>query len=411
MLQSKLFTKTQKDAPKDEVSKNARLLVQAGFIHKEMTGVYSYLPLGLRVLEKVKNIIRGEMDAIGGQEMFMTTLQEKENWEKTGRWDDKAVDDWFKTKLKNGTELGLAFTHEESLANILKNHVSSYKDLPIFPYQIQTKFRNELRAKSGIMRGREFPMKDMYSFTKSSKETDEFHEKVKDAYMNIFDRAGIGENTFLTVSSGGSFSKYSHEFQTLSDAGEDTIHLSREKNIAVNDDDYCDEILKDFDLEGVTFEKVKSIEVGDIYKLGTKYSEALGLTYKSDSGEDIPVDMGSYGIGVSRLMGTIVEVLSDDRGIVWPESVSPFEYHLIPAGGAEDDAEKLYKKLQDAGKEVLFDDRIGVSIGEKFADADLIGISKRLVVSKKTVSAGRVELKARNEEEPKLCDESELFTK
>ncbi|MEX0935192.1 MAG: aminoacyl--tRNA ligase-related protein [Candidatus Paceibacterota bacterium] len=408
MKQSNLFTKTRKEAPKDEESTNAKLLIRAGYINKEMAGVYSYLPLGLRVLEKISDIIREEMDAIGGSEIHMTTLQEKEIWEKTNRWDDEVVDNWFKTNLKSGGELGLAFTHEEPLTHIMKNYIQSYRDLPVFPYQIQVKFRNELRAKSGIMRGREFLMKDMYSFTKSAEETDAFHLEAQKAYMNIFDRVGIGERTFLTVSNGASFSKYSHEFQTISDAGEDVIHLSRERNIAVNADDYGPEILKDFDLEGIEFEEVKSVEVGDIYKLGTKYSDALGLSYTDEDGTTHPVDMGSYGIGIGRLMGTVVEVLSDEKGIVWPESIAPFQVHLLSLG-EDEAAEKVYATLTQKGIEVLFDDR-DISAGAKFADSELIGIPYRVVVSANTEKEEKIEVKKRTEEDERLISVEELIS-
>lgn len=406
MRQSQLFTKARKESPKDEVSKNAQLLIRAGYVNKEMAGVYSYLPLGLRVLNKIKNIIREEMNTIGGQEIFLTTLQESNVWEKTGRWDDKVVDDWFKTKLKNDNELGLAFTHEEPLAKLMTNHINSYKDLPVFVYQMQTKFRNELRAKSGLMRGREFSMKDMYSFMRSQEETEEFHEKAKIAYMNIYNRVGIGDRTFVTVSNGGSFSKYSYEFQTLSEAGEDVIHLSRENNIAVNDDDYSDELLKDFNLEGIKFEKAKSIEVGDIYKLGTKYSEAFGLNFKNEEGKEEPVNMGSYGIGISRLMGTIVEVLSDDKGIVWPREVAPYTVHLLKLGDNEY-ADELYKKLIDSGVEVLYDDR-DVNAGEKFALSDLLGLPYRVIVGRET-SKDSIELVERGSGEESKISEEELL--
>lgn len=409
MRQSTLFTKTRKEAPSDEVSKNAQLLVRAGFVNKEMAGAYSYLPLGLRVLEKIKNIIREEMNAVGAHELLLTTLQEPEKWKKTDRWSNDLDDGiWFKTKMNNGAELGLAFTHEEPLAKICAEYVQSYKDLPFFVYQIQTKFRNELRAKSGIMRGREFPMKDMYSFTKSEEETEAFHEKAREAYMNVFSKVGIGEKTFLTISNGGSFSKYSQEFQTLSEAGEDVICLSKDRKVSVNKDDYNEETIKDFGLEGIEFEEVKSIEVGDIYKLGTRYSEALGLVYKDEKGERHPVNMGSYGIGVSRLMGTIVEVLSDEKGIVWPESVAPFRIHLVALPGGESEADDLYKKLTDKGVEVLYDDR-EAGAGEKFADSDLIGIPFRAVVSKKTVEAGNVEIVERRTGETRHISPEELL--
>jgi len=385
MKQSKLFIKTQKQISADETSKNAQLLTRAGFVYKEMAGVYTFLPLGLRVIEKIKDIIREELNKIGAFELKMTTLQQKDIWEKTGRWNEKNVDDWFRTNLKNGTELGLAFTHEEPLTNIMKNYIASYKDLPVYAYQFQTKFRNELRAKSGIMRGREFIMKDLYDFSSNKEEHDKFYEKMKEVYMKIFNRVGIGGKTYLTMSSGGSFSKYSFEFQTISDAGEDVILYDEKKKIAINKDDYSEEIFTDFNLkkEELKFMEAKSIEVGDIYTLGEKYSKALGLTYKDKKGDEKVVYMGSYGIGIPRLMGTVVEIFNDEKGIIWPESVAPFKAHLLSLNQNEK-AEELYKKLEQAGIEVLYDDR-DARPGEKFADADLIGIPYRIVVSAKTL--------------------------
>ncbi|MCX6738543.1 MAG: His/Gly/Thr/Pro-type tRNA ligase C-terminal domain-containing protein [Candidatus Parcubacteria bacterium] len=407
MKQSQLFTKTRKEAPKDEVSKNAELLIRAGYVHKEMAGVYSYLPLGLRVLNKIENIIREEMDAIGGQEVSMTALQDRMLWEKTDRWDDTKVDNWFKTKLKNGNEVGLGFTHEEAITNIMTNHISSYKDLPIYAYQIQTKFRNETRAKSGIMRGREFSMKDLYSFSATQEDLDVFYELAKQAYKNIFNRAGIGEITFVTFASGGVFSKYSHEFQTLSDAGEDTIYLSREKGIAVNKEVLNDEVLNDLGLTRDELEEVHSIETGNIFKLGTRFSTPIGLNYKDEKGEQKPVIMGSYGIGPGRLMGTIVESFADEKGIVWPESVTPFKVHLIDLREKEA-SDNMYKKLTDAGIEVLYDDR-DQSAGEKFGGSDLLGMPYRVVVSSKTLTSGKFEVKIRNTGEVLMLDEEELL--
>ncbi len=407
MKQSQLFTKTRKEAPKDEVSRNAELLIRAGYVHKEMAGVYSYLPLGLRVLNKIENIIREEMDAIGGQEVSMTALQDRMLWEKTDRWDDAKVDNWFKTKLKNGNEVGLGFTHEEAITNIMTNHISSYKDLPIYAYQIQTKFRNETRAKSGIMRGREFSMKDLYSFSATQEDLDAFYELAKQAYKNIFERAGIGEITFVTFASGGVFSKYSHEFQTLSDAGEDTIYLSRGKGIAVNKEVLNDEVLNDLGLTRDELEEVHSIETGNIFKLGTRFSAPIGLNYKDENGEQKPVIMGSYGIGPGRLMGTIVESFADDKGIVWPESVAPFKVHLIDLREKEA-SDALYEKLTDAGIEVLYDDR-DQSAGEKFGGSDLLGMPYRVVVSGKTLASGKFEVKVRKTGEVLMLDENELL--
>ena len=276
MYQSKLFTKTRKEAPKDEVSKNAQLLIKGGFINKEMAGVYSYLPLGLRVLNKVNNIIRDEMNKIGGQEIFLTSLQEKETWEKTNRWSDDVLDIWFKTKLKNNTELGLAFTHEEPLTKLMENHVRSYKDLPVYPYQIQTKFRNETRAKSGIMRCREFLMKDMYSFSKDIAEHEAFYEKAKIAYLNIFNRVGLGDKTYVTFASGGSFSKYSHEFQTLAENGEDTIYLCEKCQVAVNNE-IIEEQENPRDLNEESLYNIKSL----INENDLQFMEALNITMDS----------------------------------------------------------------------------------------------------------------------------------
>ncbi len=407
MRQSHLFTKTRKEAPKDETAKNAKLLIRGGFIHKEMAGVYSYLPLGLRVFNKIVNIIREEMNAVGGQEVVLTSLQQKETWTPTNQWDDKEVDIWFKTKLKNGTELGLAVTHEAALTAMMKDFISSYKNLPTYVYQFQTKFRNETRAKSGIMRSREFVMKDLYSFSRNQKEHDEYYEKVRDAYVKIFNRVGLGEKTYVTFASGGMFSKFSHEFQTITDAGEDLIYVDEKNKIAVNKEVYNDEVIKDLGLNKKDIVEMKASEVGNIFSLGTRFSEALGLNYVDEKGEKKPVIMGSYGIGPGRVMGTIVETLSDDKGIVWPEAVAPFHVHLIAIskedGKALAEATKLYDAFTKTGIEVLFDDR-DTRAGEKFADADLIGIPVRMVISDKTLEMGKVEVKRRNEEKTEYID-------
>ncbi len=407
MKQSKLFTKTQKFAPKDEVSKNAQLLIRAGFVHKEMAGVYSFLPLGLRVVEKISEIIKQEMNKIGGLQMKNSALQIKEVWEKTNRWDDELVDNWFKTKLKNGTEIGLAFTHEEAMTNLMKSYVSSYKDLPAYPYDIRTMFRNEARAKSGLMRGREFYWKALYSFSRNKEEHQKFYEQAKKAYENIFNKVGLGEITYLTFASGGTFSKYSHEFQTVSEAGEDVIYIDEEKNMAVNKEVFTDEVLEDLNIKDKTkLREAKAIEVGNIFTLGTKFSKPAGLTYKNEEGKEELVFMGSYGIGIGRLMGTIVEVLADEKGIVWPESVSPFQAHLINIG-EEEKAEEIYQQLSENGVEVLWDDR-DIRPGEKFADSDLLGIPYRIVVSSRSLESGGVELKKRTEEEGKIVKVEEL---
>lgn len=398
MKQSLLFTKTRKDAPKDEVSKNADLLIRAGFIHKEMAGVYSYLPMGLRVMDKIINIIREEMNSLGAQELSLTALQEKAVWEKSGRWDDKVLDVWFKTKLKNDTELGLGTTHEEQLTNLMKDYIRSYRDLPIFAYQFQTKFRNETRAKSGIMRCREFIMKDLYSFSKDKKEHESFYEKVKQVYLNIFKRVGLGDKTYVTFASGGSFSKYSHEFQTITDAGEDSIFIDEKKAIAINKEVLNDEVLSDLGIKKSDLVEKKAVEVGNIFSLGTRFSDAFELNYLDEKGEKKPVIMGSYGIGPGRLMGTVAETLSDKDGLVWPKEIAPFSIHLISIedkeGKVKKEADKLYEKLLKDGVEVLYDDR-SVRAGEKFADSDLMGIPTRIVISEKTLESNSVERKDR----------------
>lgn len=398
MKQSQLFTKTRKDAPKDEVSKNAQLLIRAGFIHKEMAGVYTFLPLGLRVMNKIVGIIRDEMSSVGGVELSMTALQDKSVWEKSGRWSDEVLDVWFKTKLKNDTELGLGTTHEEQLTNLMKDYIRSYRDLPVYAYQLQTKFRNETRAKSGIMRCREFIMKDLYSFSKDVASHDVFYEKAKQAYVNIFKKVGLGDRTYVTFASGGSFSKYSHEFQTLTEAGEDTIYVDEKKKIALNKEVLNDEVLNNLGIKRDDLVEKKAVEVGNIFSLGTKFSDAFELHYVDENDEKKPVIMGSYGIGPGRVMGTIAEVLSDDKGLVWPKEVAPFTVHLISIedkeGKVKVEADKIYKRLVDRGEEVLYDDR-DMRPGEKFADSDLIGIPKRIVVSSKTLEQDSVEVKDR----------------
>ena len=414
MLQSHLFTKTRNEAPAKEESKNAQLLIKAGFIHKDMAGVYSYLPLGFRVLKNIERIIREEINAIGGQEVLLTTLQDPSIWKKSDRWDDEKVDNWFKTKLANGTEVGIANTHEEPLTALLTEHVSSYKDLPLYVYQIQTKFRNELRAKSGMMRGREFLMKDLYSFSKTEEEFRDFYELCASAYKNIFDRVGLGGLTYRTVAAGGSFTTgFTDEFQTISDAGEDVIYVDKEKGLAINKEVYNEENLKKVGLNASNLEEVKSIEVGNIFPLGTKYTEALGLTYLNDAGERNPVVMGSYGIGLGRLLGTVAEVLSDDRGLVWPESIAPFKVHLIclnKEGEGKQVANNLYDTLLEKGIEVLYDEREKQGPGEKFADADLIGIPVRVVVSDRSLAAGGVEVSSRAEKSGSVCSIEEFLT-
>lgn len=392
------------------MSRNAELLIRGGFIHKEMAGVYSYLPLGLRVLQKIENIIREEMDKAGGQEVFLSAFHPKENWEKTGRWE--TMTDLYKVSDSSGREVALGPTHEEIIVPILKNFISSHKDLPVAVYQIQNKFRMELRAKSGILRGREFMMKDMYSFHATETDFEEFYNKMKDVYKTIFQRVGIGHLTYLTFASGGTFSKYSHEFQTITAVGEDTIYVDEEQGIAVNREVLNNEVLKQLNLVKGKLAERKAIEVGNIFDLKTKYSQPFDLSFTDEKEQKHSILMGCYGIGLGRLMGTVVETLSDDKGIIWPESIAPFSVHLLVLGEGEKistEAEKVYDSLLKNNVEVLFDDRTEMSAGEKFTDADLLGMPYRAVVSARSIKEGGIELKKRSEEKGKVVSGEELL--
>ncbi len=393
MRYSQTFVKTLRTAPKEETARGAQYLCRAGYIYKELAGVYDYLPLGLKVLDNIKAIVRDELNKIGCQEVLLSTLQNPEPWQKTDRWDIEKMDIWFRTKLAAGGELGLAPTHEEPIVQMMKTYVNSYKDLPFAAYQIQTKFRNELRAKSGIMRGREFIMKDLYSFSADQQSHDEFYHKVEKAYKKIYDRLGIGNDTYQTFASGGVFSKYSHEFQTLTDVGEDTIYFNADKSVVLNEEVVNDEVLAEFHVKREDLQTAKASEVGNIFTLGTKYSGPLGLEFTTNDGKRETVLMGCYGLGISRVMGVIAEKCSDDKGLVWPESIAPFKYYLVGIGE---------KGMQLAGDlyrgkeaEVLFDDR-DVRPGEKFADSELIGLPYRVVVSDRGLEKDEIEVMKRS---------------
>jgi len=564
MKLSSLMSKTSRDEPRGEASKNARLLIQAGFIHKEMAGVYAYLPLGLRVIENIKSIVREEMNAVRGQELIMTSLQRPELWKQTDRWDDEKVDIWFKSKLKNGNDIGLAWSHEEPITDMMKNHISSYRDLPVLVYQFQTKLRNELRAKSGIMRGREFVMKDLYSYVRTDDEHDKIYQELTDAYVRIYERIGIGDKTHITLASGGAFTQYSHEFQTECEAGEDVVFAVRDENVFFNreiapskapaitdieepapieeiegkDIIGVDELAKflkipveqttktmlfensqgkviaaavrggyninvnkleaetgdnnlklasadtvkqitgaevgyagllnlpdsvqivmDDSMQGRTnfemgsnktnyhvinvnfgrdikepakfydikeakkgdthpdsgkkYEVIKVAEVGNTFSFGTTKSEALGLYFADEDGQDKPVVLGSYGIGITRLMGVVAEIFSDERGLVWPSAIAPAKLHIVTIGTDEpviQEADLMYKRLKEKGIEVLFDDR-DERAGVKLADADLIGIPYRIVISKRTIEAGKHELTNRSNGEITSLTTDQMLTK
>lgn len=418
MRQSHLFTKTRKSAPKDEVAKNAELLIRAGFIHKEMAGVYAYLPLGLRTLENIKSIVREEMNAVGGQEVAMTTLQPRDIWEKTDRWDDEKVDNWFKTKLANGTELGVGLTHEEPIVDAVSDYLRSYKDMPFMVYQIQNKFRNELRAKSGLLRGREFLMKDMYSLSPNQEVHEQVYEKIVLSYRKVYDRLGLGNITYRTYADGGIFTpRFSDEFQTLSPVGEDTIFVDEEKQVAINEEIMTDENLTKLGLNRDNLVKKQGVEVGNTFHLESKYTDALDVYYTDEEGKKQSIIMGCYGIGISRLMGVIAEHFSDERGLVWPDSMAPYRVHLIlvqPNDAAQKErSEEIYSELKKAGIEVLFDDR-EASAGEKFADSDLIGIPHRATIGKKAIGTGLIEYTERktgNTKEVAMSDLIEMLKK
>jgi len=409
MKRSELFTKTSKTAPADEVSKNAQLLIRAGFVHKEMAGAYDYLPLGIRVIDRIKQIVREEMNAIGGQEMSMTTLQRREIWEITDRWDAEKVDIWFKTNLNAGGELGLAPTHEEPITDMLRRHINSYKDLPLYLYQFQTKFRNEPRPKTGLMRGREFSMKDMYDFSTSKEEHEAFYERAAAAYTKVYQRLGIGDITYKTFASGGVFSKYSHEYQTLLDVGEDTIYMNADKTLCINKEVFNDEILAEFGAKKEDFTPHTGSEVGNIFSLGYKYSEPLGLEFTDQDGNRQYAYMGCYGIGISRLMGVIAEKFADAKGLIWPESIAPFKYYLIGIGEAgTKQCEQIYNQHPDL---FFWDDRVDARPGEKFADAELIGIPFRVLISDKTLTENQLEITDRINGQRKLLTVSDFTTK
>jgi prolyl-tRNA synthetase len=401
---SQNFTRTLKDAPADEVARNAQLLIRAGFVYKVMAGVYAYTPLGLKVVENIKQIVREEMNAIGGQELIMTNLQPKEVWEATTRWGDDVVDIWFKTKLQDGTDLGLAWSHEEPIMEMMRSYVKSYKDLPAKVYQFQTKLRNELRAKSGIMRGREFVMKDMYSLHSTAEDLDAFYNATIEAYKRCYDRFGIGEDTYVTFASGGAFTKFSHEFQTICDAGEDVIYLHRGKNIAVNEE-VLEEAVKELGVSRDELEPVKTAEVGNIFNFGTEKAEQMNVMFTDKDGAQKPVYLGSYGIGITRVMGVIVEKFADDKGIVWPEAIAPAKVYLVQIGGDESraKADELYETLSARGVEVIYDDR-DERPGAKFADAELMGIPYRVTVSDRLLAEDTYEFT------PRVSGQSEVLT-
>lgn len=411
MRQSKLFTKTRREAPSDEISKNAELLIRAGFINKEMAGVYSLLPLGFKVVNNIKKIISKEMENLGSNEIIMSSLQDKSIWQKTDRWDDEKVDIWFKTNLKNGTEIGLGWSHEEPISEMVKSHISSYNDLPILLHQFQNKLRNEVRAKSGIMRCREFVMKDMYYFARTEEENNSMYNLVAESYKKVFEILGLDKFTYLTSASGGMFTdRFSHEFQTICEAGEDNIYVHKNEKLAFNEEIFNSNTLKDAGMKVDDFMLKKSAEVGNIFNFGTKKSEQMELFFTENNGDKKPVFLSSYGIGVTRLMGVIAEVFSNENGLIWPESIAPFRWHIIyiPSRNIKvrETAENIYSQFN--AEDAIYDDR-DMRAGEKFYDADLLGIPNRIVVSEKSLDSGLFEYKNIISGDIKMLNKDDLF--
>jgi prolyl-tRNA synthetase len=406
MRYSKLFGKTTKNVSAEETSINAKLLTRGGYIRRELAGVYNYLPLGLRVIEKINKVVREEMDAADAQELELSSLQNKDSWIQTNRWD--LFDALFKVISQYKHEYALGPTHEEVISPLASQFISSYKDLPVHVYQIQTKFRDEARAKSGILRGREFLMKDLYSFHATEEDFKAYYEIMKKTYMKVFERVGL--TAIETQASGGAFSDVSHEYQVITPAGEDEIIYCPGGDFSANTEVSPVQEGKQCELGHGVLKRAKTIEVGNIFPLGTKFSDAFNITYKDANGVEKKVLMGCYGIGITRLMGTIVEVHHDERGIVWPDSVAPYKVHLLTLANQDpeimDKGEALYHSLHDMGVEILWDDR-DISPGEKFTDADLLGIPVRLVISKK--SEGKIEWKNRHESKTDLLSSDEIF--
>jgi prolyl-tRNA synthetase len=412
MRRSQLFIKTRKEIPADEEAKNAQLLIRAGYIHKEMAGVYSYLPLGMKVIDNIKQIVRQEMDAIGGEEMLLSTLQHSQIWKATDRWDDSKVDVWFKAALGEGSEVGFGWSHEEPMTRLMTQFINSYKDLPVYTYQFQNKLRRELRSKSGLLRGREFIMKDLYSFSKDRQEHEKFYAAVEQAYHKVYVRLGIGDITYKTFASGGPFAKFSHEFQTVADIGEDTIYLDEAKKLAINQEVLSDEALQAAGLSRNELTQKKAVEVGNIFTFGSRYSEPLGLFYTDEKGIQQPVFAGSYGIGISRLMGLLAEHFADERGLVWPAVIAPYKVYLASLSAEPEisqAADELYDRLTQAGISVLYDER-DERPGEKFADADLLGLPYRVVISQKSLQSGGFELKSRASDQTEVVTPEELLS-
>lgn len=408
MKYSQFFINTRRDDPKDETATNARLLLRGGFIDKLMAGSFTFLPLGWRVYQKIEQIVREEMNAIGSAEVLMPLLHPKDVWNETGRWSDPAVKQiMYQFKSADEKEYGLSFTHEEIFLDIVRKNSLSYKNLPIKLYHFSTKFRNEPRAKSGLLRGREFIMKDLYSMHTTQEDLDKFYWEVKDAYLRAFNKIGLKDVKVVEASGGVFTSGHTHEFQLVSPVGEDNIYFCNKCDWAQNKEIYTHKIGEACPKCGGQVEEASSIEIGNIFRFGTVYSEKMKINFKDSDGKDKPPYLGSYGIGMSRLVGVLAEVFNDDAGMKWPKNVAPFLIHLVSLGGAKDEAEKLYKTLIKKSVDVLWDDR-EESAGVKLSDADLIGIPYRIIISDKTLAKESVEIKARNSDNVEMVKMGDL---
>ena len=413
MLQSKLFAQTKKTTPKDIEAISHKLLYRGDFIDQLSAGVYSFLPLGLRVHQKIIEIIRQEMQALGAQEVLLPSLHPKKIWEKSGRW-QTIKPPLFKLKDSHKKDFALGSTHEEVMTKIVQERVRSYKDLPVALFQFQTKFRNEIRYTGGLLRTREFTMKDLYSFHASQEDFERFYEKVAQSYLRIFKKCGL-QAIRVKASGLGFTNSFTDEFQVLTSVGEDTViycekcGFAQNKEIAkLKEGDRCPQC-------GAPLRQQRGIEVGNIFPLGTKYPQAFNFYFIDKNGEKKLPIMGSYGIGIGRLMATIIEIHHDDKGMIWPENIAPYQAHLVPVEIRERKvkviADKIYQDLQAQEIEVLYDDRKQVSIGEKFAESDLIGIPLRIVVSKKTLLKNSVEIKKRGVKNPELIPIKKILIK
>ncbi len=406
MKYSQLFGKSLRKVPKGTEAVSHKLLVKGGFIDQLAAGIYSFLPLGWRVHSKIEKIIREEMDAIGGQEVFLPALQPKELWEKSDRWAHMDPPLW-QTQDRHGKEYALGPTHEEVMTDLAARFIKSYKDLPLYLYQIQNKFRNEMRSTGGLLRTREFMMKDLYSFDRTEKEMDKYYEKVFQTYLKIFQRCGFKAMP-VEAESGAIGGEICHEFMMACPTGEDKILVCEKCGWASSVN--LDKMKKTCPQCQGKLKEVRGIENGHIFKLGTLYSEKMGALYTDKNGRKKPIWMGCYGIGLGRLMATIVEASHDQKGIIWPESVAPFQIHLVSVDPSSQElTDKVYSELQKTGVEVLYDDREEVTAGVKFADADLIGIPVRLVVSEKTKD--KIEWKKRKEEKTQLLTLEQVIKK